>query len=415
MSELLNTESAIIGAILFTGDRAMSDLVRVGVTAEWFTAPEREQIFDTAMSLYAAGNPVNIASVADRMPSMDRQVLEGYVAHHTSDAFLPAYIRDLETYHMLRRSQYLHALAAEELGKCTMEMGRDMIAAHAAAVAEVGTATEKPKKLDAIGIEMVDRWEAGNHAEEIAWPIEAINQHVGPISDEYIFLAALESVGKTALACNMALSAARCGKMASIASLESKADKLVQRMIAIIAGVNVLALKRKHATPEQYEAARTAAKLLGTLPIHISDAPMTTDQLTAWGRHEKRLGSKLLIVDNMRHVRPSQRYNSTVDQFRDMSVRLKWLRDDTGLPTVILHHLTDDGDVSWSKDIRRDADILLCMNRNTESSIVPSLANHWTERTIIDLEFRKNREGQRGITIQTEFVGKYQRFEPFTS
>ena len=137
------------------------------------------------------------------------------------------------------------------------------------------------------------------------------------------------------------------------------------------------------------------------------------DQLLAWAKCEKKAGSKILAIDNMRHIRPGQKYASPVEQFRDLSVRLKWIRDDTGLPLIVLHHLTDDLDVSWSRDIRRDADILLYLIENETYSIKPTQENQWTEKSVIDFEVRKNREGLRGFKVLGEFDKKRQTFTEY--
>ena len=123
----------------------------------------------------------------------------------------------------------------------------------------------------------------------------------------------------------------------------------------------------------------------------------------------------MLLIDNMKHIKPSQKYNSVVEQFRDLSVRIKWMRDDLKMPVIVLHHLTDGGDVSWSKDIRRDADVLLYLTRDEDLSIVPSQVNHYTGKAVVNCEVRKFRDADAGYSVKLEFDKPIQTFRDYST
>ena len=80
------------------------------------------------------------------------------------------------------------------------------------------------------------------------------------------------------------------------------------------------------------------------------------------------------------------------------------------MPVIVLHHLTDENDVSWSKDIKRDADILLYMVNDDKGSIMPTKENEWIGRWVVDLDIRKNRDGEAGYSVKTEFKKRVQTF-----
>jgi hypothetical protein len=143
--------------------------------------------------------------------------------------------------------------------------------------------------------------------------------------------------------------------------------------------------------------------------VRISDAQATAEQLIAWGIAEKRAGSRLLIVDNMKHIRTTSKYNSLPELFRELSLKAKRLRDETKLPVIMLHHTNEDGDVSWSKDIKRDVDILITMTKDEDLSVTPAVPG---DQAIDFVRFKidKNRDGQAGLSVPVRFRKEIQTF-----
>jgi len=103
-------------------------------------------------------------------------------------------------------------------------------------------------------------------------------------------------------------------------------------------------------------------------------------------------------------------YTSRIDMMADMSVRLKQLRDDTGLPVVVCHHSNTSDDVSWSSDVRRDADMLIFL-REDEANTRPPSGKGDVGDWCINFDVEKNREGHKDVQIPLRFRKEYQRFE----
>jgi hypothetical protein len=96
----------------------------------------------------------------------------------------------------------------------------------------------------------------------------------------------------------------------------------------------------------------------------------------------------------------------TVEQFRELFLGCKRIRDDVDLPFMILHHTNTEGEAAWSRDIERDADIMLHMNVTSESN----KGDPVDEYIGIGFEFRKYREDASGLIIETEFKRRIQTF-----
>jgi replicative DNA helicase len=117
---------------------------------------------------------------------------------------------------------------------------------------------------------------------------------------------------------------------------------------------------------------------------------------------EKKKGSKAIIIDNMKHIHSHSSLHSTAEQFRELSLRLKDMRDRLSMPVIVLHHLTDEMKLSWSRDIERDADII-CNLENLDNDLAAEIRR-------LGFVCAKNRDWKTG-EIEIVFDKQLQRFE----
>jgi replicative DNA helicase len=259
-----------------------------------------------------------------------------------------------------------------------------------------------------LALSMIEGWECTRPETLINWPLPSLRKYIASLTDELVFIVAQESVGKTALALQICNEISRSlGKVTSYNSLETAKKRLVKRLLQQEMHYRkklykIDDLTRKDANPLDRTDAKTLSLRLNDLPIRFSDAPMTLEQIHSWARREKSNGSRLLVVDNMRHIQESKKYNSLTEKFQDFSLRLKWIRDDVKLPVVVLHHASygkegDKMDVGWAKDIKKDADILIYMKRGKDVNVD-------SETQDVEIIVDKNRDGRRGFSIETHLV-----------
>jgi replicative DNA helicase len=90
---------------------------------------------------------------------------------------------------------------------------------------------------------------------------------------DLVILAGRPSMGKTALATNIALNAARSGAAAAIASLEMSAEQLACRVLGEEAGVPGDRIRRGACKGEDFALFVAAEQRLGPLPVWIDDTP----------------------------------------------------------------------------------------------------------------------------------------------
>ena len=406
-------EQTLLGAILYSGNRVLAECVRAGVEASWFSTEQHRQMYHAAVELYAANRQIEATTLESAVPG-----IMGYCTSCVEACITPSNYREYITIFaqtvLLQRMkdetnktvEQIKAVAPAEVGALLTEVQRQWL--------DIGIRNQTDARTDAEVFDAIqESWGQADRAGNIRWPIAALNSGLGWLEDELCFVCARESIGKTAFVLQMLAGLWGDGVPASLLSLESKRQKILQRLMSFVGQVDTFALRAGTTGDEMVRRAREAMlKIAAWKCKRITDCGMNMTQIRAWAQMEKLAGSKLLVIDNFKHIRPAKRYNSTVEQFRDHSMQLKWIRDDIGLPMIILHHLNKELDLSWSDDLRRDADIILILTENETmcKPPVPAMGDYvgyW----VIDFEAAKNRDGRRSLKYAFEFDKKYQTFK----
>ncbi|MEZ5936634.1 MAG: replicative DNA helicase [Hyphomonadaceae bacterium] len=215
----------------------------------------------------------------------------------------------------------------------------------------------------------------------------------GMHKSDLVILAARPSMGKTALAVNIAYNAAkRCrrapgpngtmrtedGAVVGFFSLEMSADQLATRVLADISGVASDKIRRGDLSPRDYEQIREAAKAMEGLPLYIDDmGGISISALAARARRLQRThGLDMLIIDYLQLISPpaGSRSDSRVQEVTMITKSLKALAKELQIPVIALSQLSrqvenrDDkrpqlSDLRESGSIEQDADVVLFIYR----------------------------------------------------
>ena len=402
-----DVEKMVIGCMLLE-ERAVDTFASQGGRVDWFLGAKERKAAQAIMMRYESGQHCSNALAISSDTKIDTEHFEHCIDLVTTVAHTGYYVEVLKGYADIDSLHNMADHIRNVIAKASPEKANEAKSSveaelHRALVSE----TADHKTLKEAAHEWLDEMQDESRSVFMDWPVECITHHVGRIQREMIWIVAQPSVGKTAIILQWVACLASAGHMTSILSLESKLRDIMPRVL-MQRGIDVGKIRCDHPDESEIKHARQEADKLSDL-VRIHDKPMTIDQIYAWGRAEKRKGSKLLIIDNTRHVRMGT-YNSRIDMMADMSVRLKHLRDDTGLPVVVLHHSNSNDDVSWSSDVRRDADILIFLREDEDKTIRPNAENPdgtWCVR--FDVE--KHREGRKGLTMRLRFRKTQMWFE----
>ena len=216
---------------------------------------------------------------------------------------------------------------------------------------------------------------------------------------DLIILAARPSMGKTALALDIARQTAiHHGTTVGIFSLEMSEQQLVDRMLSAQSRVDAWKLRTgKNIKEEEYEMIRNAMNDLSKAPIYIDDKPGNTvmNMRTVARRLKRERGLDLIIVDYLQMMSPqsSRAQESLVQQITEISRSLKNLARELDIPVLALSQLSRAieqrrgkprlSDLRDSGSIEQDADVVMFIHRDdkyNEASEKPNIAEILIEK-----------------------------------
>lgn len=231
-------------------------------------------------------------------------------------------------------------------------------------------------------------------------------------------IAARPSMGKTALALTIAAQVALCQhRPVQIFSLEMSKEELADRLLSLVALVDLHAIRTGQVGRDDWARIGDAADQLSNAPLHIDDSgTLTIAQLRRRARRAKaKTGMALMIVDYLQLMTASSRGESRQQEISEISRSLKLLAKELAMPIVALSQLSrkvedrEDkrpmlSDLRESGAIEQDADLVAFIYRD-EVYNPDSL-----DRGIAEVLIRKHRSGPIGEQ-KLLFQEKFAKFE----
>ncbi|HET9482218.1 MAG TPA: replicative DNA helicase, partial [Candidatus Polarisedimenticolia bacterium] len=236
---------------------------------------------------------------------------------------------------------------------------------------------------------------------------------------DLIILAARPSMGKTALALNIAQHVAtRAARTVGIFSLEMSKEQLFLRMLCAQARVDAHRLRTGKLGKDEWTRLTLAFGELTEAKIFIDDTPgVSIFEMRAKARRLKaERGLDLLIVDYLQLMRGRGRYENRTQEVSDISRSLKGLAKELSLPLIALSQLSRApeqrggdhkpqlSDLRESGSIEQDADVVMFIFR--EEVYKPTDENQGLARVLIE----KQRNGPTG-SVDLAFLREFTKFE----
>lgn len=234
---------------------------------------------------------------------------------------------------------------------------------------------------------------------------------------ELIVIAARPSMGKTALALNMAQYAAKNGNVVGIFSLEMSAPQLVSRLLCSEARVDAHRLRTGYLNREEWARLADGLRRLCETKVYIDDTPgVGVLEMRAKSRRLKaEHGLDLLIIDYLQLMAGRGRIESRQQEVSQISRDLKILAKELDVPVIALsqlsrapeqrsEHKPQLSDLRESGAIEQDSDVVCFIYR--EELYNPTDENQGKAELIVG----KQRNGPTG-TIELAFLKEFTRFE----
>ncbi|MAC44611.1 MAG: replicative DNA helicase [Pelagibacteraceae bacterium] len=269
-----------------------------------------------------------------------------------------------------------------------------------------------------------------------------LDQKLGGLhKSDLVILAGRPSMGKTALATNIAYNVAQNiysrQEKSSVAffSLEMSSEQLSTRILSEQAHIKSDDIRRGKVTEEEINRYIETSRNIYNLPLYIDETPaITISTLSNRARRIKRLfGLNLVVVDYIQLMRSNSNKNDNrVQEISEITQGLKALAKELSVPVLALSQLSraveqrDDkqpqlADLRESGSIEQDADVVMFVYREEYylERKQPKLGSiehaEWQSKMndvngLADIILGKQRHGPTG-TIKVEFEGIYTKFK----
>jgi len=415
----IEAEKSVLGSLILDKNAIirMADFLK----PEDFYRKSHQDIYAACLELFEKSEPVDILSVSNRLK--ERNLLEEV----GGNSYLTELINTVPTSsHALNYAKIVHKKrilrdlidASQDIGLLGYDETEDIDTVLDKAEKRIFSIAQKSltqnfiqvKETLAEAFERIDKLskhQGGLRGLPTGFP-DLDNILAGLQKSDLIILAARPTLGKSALALNIAASAAINQKVpVGIFSLEMSRDQVVDRLIASIAGVDLWRLRTGRLSAEgddnDFARIQNALGVLSETPIYIDDAASPTVlQMKAMCRRlqaDKGLG--LVIVDYMQLMEPLNPNANPVQQVSENSRALKAMARELNIPVLVVSQLSRAveqrspqiprlSDLRQSGTIEQDADVVLFIYR--EDRYRPETSR----KGVADIIISKHRNGPVG-------------------
>jgi replicative DNA helicase len=274
-------------------------------------------------------------------------------------------------------------------------------------------------------------------------------------ASDLVILAGRPSMGKTALATNMAYNAARMcrfdidangqkkvadGAVVGFFSLEMSSEQLATRILAEASGVSSDRIRKGDLSNEEFQWVVEANQELAHLPFFIDDTPaLSVAQLRTRARRLKRQhGLSMVVVDYLQLLRANmvRASDNRVQEISEITRGLKALAKELNVPVLALSQLSraveqrEDkrpqlADLRESGSIEQDADVVMFIYRQEyylargEPEMGTEEHEKWQMKmeevhNLAEVIIGKQRHGPTGA-VKLMFQGELTRFSDFVA
>jgi replicative DNA helicase len=430
----LEAEQALLGSMFLS-----PEAVEVGlstVTAADFYRPAHARIFGAVEQLYNKNAPVDQVSVADRLEASGELEQAGgkpYLLDVT--AVVPTAANATRYAQIVKRTAVLRDLitAGGQIVSLGYDAPDDMQEVVEEAEKLVFSVTSKRvtsnfQKMDTLLETSFNQLEQLFERQEKLTGAPTGFQDLdellaGMHRGDLIILAARPAVGKTALALNIAVNAAKADTSVALFSLEMAAEQLIQRILCSEARINAQDVRTGQIKDPDWTSISRAMNDLAELDFHVDDTPaITILEVRAKARRLLRNKPKgLVIVDYLQLMQPMhKRYDNRQTEIADISRGLKILAKELDVPVLALSQLSRAveqragkrpqlSDLRESGAIEQDADVVMFIDRNTDPR--DEEGEDRPPKGYAEVIVAKHRNGPIG-SVPLVFLDRYTKFMP---
>ena len=448
----IEAEQSVIGSILLSNE--IFDDVNLIISSKNFYDPIHKKIFDALEKLIFGGmlaNPIT---------------LKNYFEKEKDDLNIPEYLVKITKFSTSSRQAIEYSklifdlYVKRELIKISSEVidqsklndlgndGQKIIENYEKALfdlAEKGSFSSSLIKFDEAMRQTIEMASNAYKNEEgivgVPTGLKDLDDRLGGLhKSDLVIIAGRPSMGKTALATNIAFNSAKkiqeSGEKSCIAffSLEMSSEQLSTRILAEQSRIKSNDIRRGKISEEQFDKFIETSKDISELPLFIDETPaITIAALSNRARRIKRLyGLDMVVIDYIQLMRASNSNNGRVQEISEITQGLKALAKELAVPVLALSQLSraveqrDDkkpqlSDLRESGSIEQDADVVIFVYRESYylqgKEPRPATVEHaeWQAKMnevshLAELIIQKQRHGPTG-NVMLEFEAMFTKFK----
>jgi replicative DNA helicase len=435
----IEAEQSLLGALLL--DNQAFDRVADLVTGEDFYRDDHRRLWRHIARLIEASRPADVVTVSESVEASEDKdktggpAYLGALAQNTPSALNVRRYAELVRERAVQRrlAQVATGIAEEALNPGGKEVGQllDEAESKIFQIAESGARRDQGlleiKPVLAKVFERIDHlYHRDNQSDVTGVPTgyTRIDQMTSGLqAGDLVIIAARPSMGKTALALNIAEHVAvDNGLPVAIFSMEMSSTQLAMRMLGSIARVDQHKMRTGRLNDKEWGDLSDAMAKLHETPLFIDEGgALTALEVRARARRLKRQYSKLglIVIDYLQLMAASSQGENRATEISEISRSLKAMAKELDVPVVALSQLNRAvdqrpdrrpvmSDLRESGAIEQDADVIMFIYR--EVVYKPDLPED--QRGLAEVIIGKQRNGPIG-TIKLTFLGQHTRFENY--
>ena len=435
----IEAEQSLLGALLL--DNQAFDRVADLVSADDFYRDDHRRIWRHIARLIEHNRPADVVTVSEAVEASEDKdktggpAYLGALAQNTPSALNVRRYAELVRERAVQRrlAQVATGIAEEALNPGGKEVGQllDEAESKIFQIAESGARRDQGlleiKPVLAKVFERIDHlYHRENQSDVTGVPTgyTRIDQMTSGLqAGDLVIIAARPSMGKTALALNIAEHVAvDNGLPVAIFSMEMSSTQLAMRMLGSIARVDQHKMRTGRLNDKEWGDLSDAMGKLHETPLFIDEGgALTALEVRARARRLKRQYSKLglIVIDYLQLMAATSQGENRATEISEISRSLKAMAKELDVPVVALSQLNRAvdqrpdrrpvmSDLRESGAIEQDADVIMFIYR--EVVYKPDLPED--QRGLAEVIIGKQRNGPIG-TIKLTFLGQHTRFENY--
>lgn len=343
-----------------------------------FHHPAHKRIFESALELWKEGKDCDLVTLTDAMSNAGTLELSGGAAFLTECFMSPAVTSNWREYLEILRQNHTRRLAVSAAERIIASANNPAEAGELSEVVQkalvaVAADAESKGRIESLKEVALARISAYEEIYKNKGKLIGVTTGFKPLDDltggfregQLIVIGAATKGGKTSMAVNMATRAANAGHPVGFISLEMSSGELFDRFVASYGGVDVSVLS-KAPTAQDIGNIGRAAHQASLLPIFIRDeGDVNPLQLRAAMRRMCAVHkTRLIVVDYIQLLSPTDRKDSRERQVAEASRTLKQLAKELGITIIALTQLNAEGASRESRAIEHDCDLFLVIERD---------------------------------------------------